>query len=498
MTGSAVSPTSVTLSWDDPQDASISGYVILRRDIVNQEPGIFNTIQANTGSAATTYTDSSAAPDTAYAYRVKARNANGVSGQSGFLNVTTPGAAPDAPRNLTDSALSSNIVTLSWDDPEDASISGYVILRRDIVNQEPGIFDTIQADTGSAATTYTDSSAAPDTAYAYRVKARNAHGVSGQSGFLNVTTPGAAPDAPRNLTDSALSSNSVTLSWDDPEDASISGYVILRRETSSQEPGTFDTIQADTGSAATTYTDSSAEPDIAYAYRVKARNANGDSAPSNDLNVTTPAQTTTEDGITEVPANEEPLTSAEQGTTTCGETSTEEIAGRVIEARLGVADLDRWCEFHTVNNNSGETFGFWFQVPTVARHSYRIELQYYLDYLDELWVQAENLSSPIVDFAHPWISSLHSPNGLSRNVPWHYDPENCGENDCFDAIDQPIHWRAGSMNATYEARNESGHMAFLIDSAGYGWYKTRVQYAENLGWLYRFKVTDLGLTDPTD
>ena len=50
----------VTLSWDDPGDSTITGYMILRRDIVNQPPGTFTTVESNTGTSATTCTDSGA------------------------------------------------------------------------------------------------------------------------------------------------------------------------------------------------------------------------------------------------------------------------------------------------------------------------------------------------------------------------------------------------------------------------------------------------------
>ena len=40
---------SVTLAWDDPGNTSITGYVILRRDIVR--PGVFTTVFALLKSA---------------------------------------------------------------------------------------------------------------------------------------------------------------------------------------------------------------------------------------------------------------------------------------------------------------------------------------------------------------------------------------------------------------------------------------------------------------
>ena len=47
-------------------------------------------------------------------------------------------------------------VDLIWDDPEDETITGYIILRRDKAKHEEGTFETVEADTGSPAMTYTD------------------------------------------------------------------------------------------------------------------------------------------------------------------------------------------------------------------------------------------------------------------------------------------------------------------------------------------------------
>ena len=74
----------------------------------------------------------------------------------------------------------------------------------------------------------------------------------------------------------------MTLVWNDPGDASITGYRILRRGGDTQAGGTFTTIESDTGSAATTYTDTDVEPQQVYVYRVQAISPQGISGPSRD------------------------------------------------------------------------------------------------------------------------------------------------------------------------------------------------------------------------
>ena len=189
---------SVTLSWDDPGDTSITGYQVLRRDTVKQAPGTFTTIEENTSSAATTFIDDTVSAGTRYVYRVRAVNASGLSDQSNYVNVETPAtptsSPPSRPTGLAATSVSHDSVTLSWDDPGDGSITGYQVLRRYRDGDEYGDgqgaaeFIAIVDDTGSAATTYTDTSVTARTKYVYRVKAINAEGMSERSTYLNAET----------------------------------------------------------------------------------------------------------------------------------------------------------------------------------------------------------------------------------------------------------------------------------------------------------------------
>ena len=201
LTMTSVSHDSVSLSWDDPDDDSITGYLVLRRDVVNQAPGVFSTIESDTGSSAATYTDNAVSAETRYTYRVKAINPEGTSKQSKYVNVNTPAGVPAAPTGLTTTSVSHDSVSLSWDDPDDDSITGYLVLRRDVAKQEPGVFSTIESDTGSSATTYTDNAVSAETRYTYRVKAINPEGTSKQSNYIKANTPAAPPpDRPSPLT----------------------------------------------------------------------------------------------------------------------------------------------------------------------------------------------------------------------------------------------------------------------------------------------------------
>ena len=102
-----------------------------------------------------------------------------------------PSEPPAKPRGLEATATHGQVV-LSWDDPGDDSITGYVILRRVRVNDQGGEFSVLVADTGTAATTYTDDTVEADTDYTYRIKAINRHGESERSRWYHIDTPGAS------------------------------------------------------------------------------------------------------------------------------------------------------------------------------------------------------------------------------------------------------------------------------------------------------------------
>ncbi len=180
---------SVTLTWDDPGDDSITGYVILRRIPGVDPEGHFDVLVANTGTAATTYTDDTVSAETRYTYRIKAINGAGTSERSRWFHIDTPAApVPDKPTGL-EATESHGQVVLTWDDPQDDSITGYVILRRVRENDTGGDFSVLVADTGTAALTYTDDTVAAGLTYTYRIKAINEHGTSERSLWFHIDIP---------------------------------------------------------------------------------------------------------------------------------------------------------------------------------------------------------------------------------------------------------------------------------------------------------------------
>ena len=108
------------------------------------------------------------------------------------------------------------------------------------------------------------------------------------------------PDRPARPTAGAVSHDSITFSWADPGDSSITGYQVLRRNRDTDAVGDFTIIEEDTGTNAATYTDDTVAPSTQYAHRVKARNAHGLSQRSKSVRATTPAEPTPDPAPTAV------------------------------------------------------------------------------------------------------------------------------------------------------------------------------------------------------
>ena len=396
LTGAPNADGTVTLSWDAPNDDTVTGYQILRRRPREGEKTLLVHVN-DTGSTATQHTDRDVTPDVGHAYRVKAINAVGLSRWSNFVNVTpTQPAEPDQNSRATGRPMISGtaqvgeeltastsgiadadgLTNVSYShqwirndgtsdiDITDATDSTYTLVAADegntikvkvsfadgagneesltsaataTVAARPNtpatggptiggtaqVGETLTADTlgiadaeGLTNVSYsyqwvrndgsTDTDIQDATGFSHtladvvegntikvRVSFTDDAGneetlTSGATAEVAAGAPTDPPAAPRNLRGAANADGTVTLSWDAPNDDTVTGYRILRRRPTEGE-NTLLVHVNDTGSTATEYTDRDVTPDVRHAYRVKAVNAVGISKRSDYVSVT-PAQ----------------------------------------------------------------------------------------------------------------------------------------------------------------------------------------------------------------
>ena len=164
----------VTLTWGTAS-GTVTGYTIARRT----GSGRWDTLVDNTGTTARSFVDRGVRPATTYRYRVAAHN-RGQAGAWSRERSATTAAAPTIPGQVTDLAVtpgSGSRLQLGWTAPTDTGggITGHRIERSPDIT--PRTWTVVREDTGSATAGWGDDEVAADTAYRYRVSARNSAGV---------------------------------------------------------------------------------------------------------------------------------------------------------------------------------------------------------------------------------------------------------------------------------------------------------------------------------
>jgi predicted phage tail protein len=265
----------VTLSWLLP--ASNGGLPITDFLIQQSTNGSAFATIADPVRTLPTHTVLGLTNGTRYSYRVLARSAAGNSAPSNVANAI-PRTVPSAVRSLTATPGLSQQIRLSWLLPASnggSAITDYVIQRS--ANGTSGwvtINDGVRTTTSHTVTGLTNG-----TRYFFRVLAKNAAGLGPVSNVANAV-PRTVPSAP--VLRAVPGSRRVTLSWLLPaaNGAPITDYIIQR---SANGTSGWTTIN-DGVSTARSFTVSGLTNGTRYFFRVLARNAAGNSAPSNVVN----------------------------------------------------------------------------------------------------------------------------------------------------------------------------------------------------------------------
>ena len=127
----------------------------------------------------------------------------------------------------------------------------------------------------------------PDATVTFTLTADDGRGASSSDTVtITILVEGSPPDAPQNLWFGATTDATLTLIWDDPGDATNTGYKTLSGAPATQTH--LSTLINNTGSAETACTVRDLEPDITCVFRAVAINEHGDSDRSNYVGISTP------------------------------------------------------------------------------------------------------------------------------------------------------------------------------------------------------------------
>ena len=233
--------SSIALSWNDV--AGETGYSIER-----SSDGVNFAEVGTTSANVTTYTASGLSPAQQYFFRVRARNAAGVSVPSAVATSTTRAGTVT---NFAISSLSTTSLMLNW--TEASGETGYRIER-----SIDGSTWTTRGTVAANGVSYTDTGLSAATQYFYRVVTLDSEG---DAAATSSTAAATRMDAVAGLTFTERLSNRITFTWTDM--ASETGYRI-ERSTDGKSFSTVTTLAANV----TSYTDTNVSAMGEYYYRV--------------------------------------------------------------------------------------------------------------------------------------------------------------------------------------------------------------------------------------
>ena len=262
LTAVARTPTSVLVSWVN-NSVNATGFILQQ----SSNGGAWTTLATPAATPGeNSYLDQTVLESSAYSYQICAVGAGGSSAAATSAPVTT---LPSAPTNLNAFDDNDTSVTLSWTNTS-LHASHYVVQR----SPDGENFTTI--DTASASTNnYIDTTLSANTQYWYRVYAIASAGDSDYTNIANVTT---SAGAPQNITATATSSTSVSLTWD-----AVNGAASYNVERST-DGRNFVNVGSSTTPA---YLDTAAIEDTSYTYRIDALNGFGSDDASQGVTVAT-------------------------------------------------------------------------------------------------------------------------------------------------------------------------------------------------------------------
>jgi hypothetical protein len=207
---------SLAISWDEVPGSAVTYDIGISPDGFD-----FSTITSASGVLSHVF--SGLDSDTTYYYRVRARNAIGMSAYTEVqAGSTLPGPVqpPARPPALAARPVAQTVVSIVWAASATPDAS-YELERKN----DAGVFEKI-ADIPAGVLTYTDSNRAPATSYTYRLRAVGNGLYSDYAAGATAITPGTdspatLPAAPRYFSMGPLSPGEFRLTWPAPASSAV-------------------------------------------------------------------------------------------------------------------------------------------------------------------------------------------------------------------------------------------------------------------------------------
>ena len=268
--------TQARLLWTDPGNSSITGWQYSVKTAGSY--GAWTDIP-DSGAATVRYTVTGLANDTVHTFRIRALNGSGAGPQSDEASTTPQFAAPAKPTGFGVESGDGQVV-LTWNDPDDSSISGWEYNYKTSDGDYSGHWFYVPGS-GARTTRHTVTGLVNGTEYTFKIRAAN--NVNGHESDERTATP----QPPRPAKPTGLSATAgdgrAALAWDDPSNATISKWQYAYK-TDSGYGGWTDV--PDSAATTTAHTVTGLANGVAHTFRIRAVNGGGGSAASDEATVT--------------------------------------------------------------------------------------------------------------------------------------------------------------------------------------------------------------------
>ena len=266
----------VMLTWDNPGDTSISKWQYRSATAANGGGG-WADIPSSTKDTVS-HTVASLTNGQVHYFQVRAVNSSGDGAASDEASAT-PVAKPAKPASFA-AAVGSGEVTLTWDNPNNATITRWQYQQKegaDSYGDWTGILPSV-ASTSS----YTVINLANGTRYTFKLRAVNESGNGIESDEASAT-PIAVPGKPTGFTASP-GDGEVRLTWNDPGDSAITRWQ-YQQKAGSGSYGVWTGIPS-SGASTSSYTVTNLANGTRYTFKLRAVNASGNGVESDEASAT--------------------------------------------------------------------------------------------------------------------------------------------------------------------------------------------------------------------